>query len=159
MSDSAEWRLRLHPEDEHWLELANDPPRFFEELNSNVDNQQVEMARADVVSHLREWFSDAEGWQHDPARSGPIGDGWFGTEWTYGGIHDKDGAFNGLHATGNHVTVRGFTLMGVEGDHTVVHRYVDWLGLFGQLRLSVNWRLPHQPDPRPDDPDEPDPMA
>ena len=158
MSDQneAEWRTRLGPEDDDWAAVANDPERFARLLGSEAENL-VEMARADVEGHLTQWFTPVEGWRHDPVRSGPIGTGWFGTEWTFGGRHDRDVVFNGLPATGNHVTVRGFTLIGTEEGATraSVRRYVDWVGLFGQLRLTVNWRLPHQPDPAPDpEPDE-----
>ena len=62
--------------------------------------------------------------------------------------------FNGLQATGRAVTVRGFTVMAVEFDEETqanklsVHRHVDWTGLYGQLGLTVNWRIPID-DPPP----------
>lgn len=152
---NAEWMGRLQDDDERYQEIVGDAESFVGRLNDDSE-LAVDLARADVEAHLRTWFTDDErsGWEHDPTRSGPIGDGWFGTEWTFRGVHDRDGAFNGLPATGNDVVVRGFTLMGTQDGNVCVRRYVDWVGLFGQLRLSVNWRLPHQPDPVPDTPPE-----
>ena len=77
-----------------------------------------------------------------------------GSEWSFAGAHTVDGAFNGLAASGKDVVVRGYTIMSAEpvdkGDGTdfKVRRYVDWAGLYGQLGLSINWRVPVAAPPR-----------
>jgi topoisomerase IA-like protein len=38
--------------------------------------------------------------------------------------------------------VRGFSLFVVEDGEFRVRRYIDWIGLYAQLGLGVNWRVP-----------------
>jgi hypothetical protein len=111
------------------------------------------LARCDTVDRLGELFSEAEGqWAADADRSGPLGAAAFGVAWTFSTVHDKSGAFNHLPATHRDVQVRGFTILGIgvddrtEAERLVVRRYVDWAGVFGQLGLTLNWRVPVPPD-------------
>jgi hypothetical protein len=99
-------------------------------------------AHADAVVHLREWFSPAGGWSVNEERSGVAGPGGVVVEWRYEGTHDRDGAFNGLMATGRPVVVRGVTMVGLDAGGVKLHRYVDWAGLYAQLGLTLNWRQP-----------------
>jgi len=107
----------------------------------------VAFAQADTVAGMEAWFgSRAEGrWEHADERSGAIGEA-AGVEWTYFGIHNRDLAFNGLPATGREVEVHGFTLFGAEGGSLSVRRHIDWAGLFAQLGLALNWRVPLGPE-------------
>jgi hypothetical protein len=50
--------------------------------------------------------------------------------------------FNGIRATDRPVVVRGFTILSIEEERLKVRRYVDWVGLYGQLGLTFNWRVP-----------------
>ena len=110
------------------------------------------MAWIDVYPWLVQWFTPEEDWLIDPQRSGPIEEtGAVGVAWTFGGVHDTDGVFNGLPATRRHVLVRGFTVMSM-GDGTqeyrfVFSRYIDWVDLYNQLGLTINWRIPIELDP------------
>jgi hypothetical protein len=119
---------------------------------------QFALARADTRPHLILWFSEhgvsrSAGWVPDPVRSGPIGDGAVGTEWSWTGVHDRvpeatapgsgpEPSFNSTAPSGREVVVRGFTLMSVDDDQLTVRRYVDWAGVFTQLGLTLNWRTP-----------------
>jgi len=84
----------------------------------------------------------SRGWQVDLERTGALGPAPVGVEWSFHGLHDREGAFNGLAASFGSVDVRGFTVFGVEEERFKARRYVDWVGLFGQLHLSLSWRLP-----------------
>jgi len=153
-----------------YLRFQQDPAGLVAEMRTD-DGFRVAMARADVRHHLLRWFQEDEaGWQDDLERSGPLGDASVGTSWTFSGIHVEESTpddrvvggvlasgeevevvgFNGVTPTGNRITVRGFTVMSaVEGKPDLaVHRHVDWAGLFGQLGLTLNWRIPiDDPDP------------
>jgi hypothetical protein len=123
--------------------LQGDADELIGSLRGELE-YPVAIVRADVVPRLQRWFTPTtgDGWQHEPARSGAIGDASVGVEWSYQGKHDKDRVFNGVRATGAQVVVRGFTLVGAEDGALRLRRYIDWAGLFGQLGLSVNWRIP-----------------
>lgn len=103
------------------------------------------VARADAAPRLVMWFSPTSGWAYEPRQSGLIGEeGFFGVRWSFGGRHDKPG-FNGLPPSGRTVDVRGFTLFGPGGEDFQdfkFHRFVDWVGLYAQLGLTLNWRIP-----------------
>ncbi len=141
----------------------NDPDRLVAEMRED-DGFRIAMARADVRHHLLRWFQETgPGWQDDPRRSGSLGMDSVGTSWSFAGIHAEVGTFsgdlasgekvdvvgfNGLLATGRGVTVHGFTVMTADEGRLAVHRHVDWTGLFGQLGLTLNWRIPiDDPDP------------
>jgi hypothetical protein len=101
------------------------------------------VAFADMMVSLQQWFSDrAPIWVTDDQTSGPAGPGAAGAEWTYGGTHDRDGTFNGLPATGRDVEVHGYSVFTVGRAELDVRRYIDWAGLYAQLGLIVNWRVP-----------------
>jgi hypothetical protein len=107
----------------------------------------VAVAKADTRPHLLSWFGgfDIErgaGWSHEPERTGPIGENAAGVEWKWEGTHSTDETFNKITASGQEVTVHGFTLMSIERDRVHVRRYIDWAGLFAQLGLTLNWRTP-----------------
>jgi hypothetical protein len=141
----------------------DDPERLVAEMQENPDFR-IAMARADVRHHLLRWFQESDaGWQEDPRRSGSLGEEAVATPWSFSGIPAEKGTvggelasndlvtvvgFNGLVATGREITVRGLTVMTVERDEETeapklsVHRHVDWAGLYGQLGLTLNWRIP-----------------
>jgi hypothetical protein len=106
----------------------------------------VAIAEADSTVKLQRWFPQRgrAGWTDHPERSGVLGEASVGVEWSYSGVHAEDGAFNGLRASQNDVTVRGFTIMGVDerDGEFKIRRYIDWAGLFAQLGLTLNWRVP-----------------
>jgi hypothetical protein len=122
----------------------------------NGELQEV-VVRHDTRPVLREWFTDTEndrGWEMDFDRSGRIGEGQSaGVAWSFEGTHDQVSpedarwsTFNGIPVTERQVTVRGFTLVDVDFDSDQprlrLRRYVDWAGLYSQLGLTVNWRVP-----------------
>lgn len=128
--------------------LRNDPQALVASLREDREFQ-LALARADVRPHLVTWFSEAsprrDAWLPNRERSGPIGDHAVGIEWSWTGVHDDEGcanAFQGIPGSGRAVTVRGFTLMGVEEGRFRVRRYVDWAGVFAQLGLTLNWQVP-----------------
>lgn len=144
--ETAPWVDELSPEQlGRFRELQANPKELVDALRNDLE-LQVAVARADTRPMLRAWFSDKGEWRHEPERSGPVGPASVGTEWVFEGVHERDGAFNGLHATGRRVEIRGFTIMSAQptdqGDAFKVRRYVDWAGLYGQLGLTVNWRVP-----------------
>jgi hypothetical protein len=107
---------------------------------------------ADTLSNMLQWFSSDEVVEFTAGRSGVVGTEVAGAEWTYSGVHDVPGAFNGLPATGRKVTVRGYTILSAVGREAKVTRHIDWAGLFTQLGLGLDLRvpLPPEPDPEPD---------
>jgi hypothetical protein len=117
------------------------------------------VARADVVSSMRVWFSDRDdGWRASPGRSGRLGQA-AAIEWSFLGTHDVAGTLNHLPATNRPVAVHGVSIFGVEveadeqgheRDRFKVRRHIDWAGVYAQLGLSLNWRVPL--DPPPNDP-------
>jgi len=126
---------------EQLLELRENADELVGALREDIDFQ-VAIARADTLPRLQRWFTPTTGWQHEPARTGPIGEASVGVEWSYAGTHDQDRTFNGIVATGLPVVMRGFTLIGSEDGVFRIRRYFDWAGLFGQLGLTLNWRVP-----------------
>jgi hypothetical protein len=128
----------------------------IDELRGDLD-LQVAIAKADCIVKLQRWFSGGT-WEENRTRSGPLGDASAGVEWSYHGIHAVDNAFNGLRASNRAVTVRGFTIMGIDDDDGKfkIRRYIDWAGLFAQLGLTLNWRIPLT---HPDDGDTADALA
>jgi hypothetical protein len=131
----------------------------------------VALARADTRPFLRSWFRERGiergpegGWSNDAERTGPIGPNAVGVEWRWTGKDSEEGdgeepeaeeqqggGFNSIAPSGREVTVRGFTLMGVEERGFRVRRYIDWAGLFAQLGLTLNWRTPVASDPEEED--------
>jgi len=156
MQDRPSWEAELTPEQlERFGSTRDRPSELIASLREDTDFL-VALARADTRPHLVSWFSELgiaraeDGWSHDPERTGPIGPNAAGVEWNWVGVHDesREGAFNRIAASEREVTLRGFTLMGVEDDRFMVRRYVDWAGLFAQLGLTLNWRTPVPPEPR-----------
>jgi hypothetical protein len=118
----------------------------------------LKLVAADSVAALSQWFTAARGgWREEADRWGLLGDNAYGAAWVYEGDHDIPFAFNGVPASGRPVTVRGFTLIGPDPSRTDAgvrfRRYVDWAGVFGQLGLTLNWRIPLPKMPPPDDGD------
>jgi hypothetical protein len=110
------------------------------------------IAYADSVVVLQVLGSErASGWTVDPDRSGPLGAGSVGVEWVYEAFHNREPSyvvtdpkapFLGMPPTDNPVEAHGFSIFGVEGGVFTVRRYIDWAGLYGQLGLTLNWRVP-----------------
>jgi hypothetical protein len=110
------------------------------------------LAFADMLVSLEQWFSDrAPIWEVDEQTSGPAGPSGVGVEWTYRGTHDHAGTLNGLPATMREVEVHGYSVFTAvetgDGSKLDVRRYIDWAGLYAQLGLVVNWRVPMPADP------------
>jgi hypothetical protein len=127
---------------EQFRRLSQSPEQLMEALR---EDQQFAIAfcRADTVGHLRTWFTPrGAAWAARPGRSGPAGPEGIGVEWRYEGVHDRDGVFNGIPATGRSLDVRGYTIGALEEGRVRVWRYVDWAGVFTQLGLTLNWRIP-----------------
>lgn len=121
----------------------DDPVGAIEEMRAGNTELIDRFGRADTLPFLQTWFTEVEpGWQMDVDRSGALGAQSVGIEWSFHGVHDTDGAFNGLAASMREVDVRGFSIIGMERDRLQVRRYVDWAGLFAQLHLTLNWRMP-----------------
>jgi hypothetical protein len=142
--DSREGARRLRGDAARLQDLNVNPAENIAGLRGSLE-LAVAIAEADSIVKLQRWFPERRpGWKHYPERSGVLGEASVGVEWSYSGVHAEDGAFNGLRATQNDVTVRGFTIMGVdEEDGTFkIRRYIDWAGLFAQLGLTLNWRVP-----------------
>lgn len=132
--------------------MTNDPARLVEEMRN--DRAMVEATVAsDALSTLERWFSvRGEGLRFTEGRSGPVGGRDAGAEWAYEGIHDKAGALRGLPATGRPVEVHGLTVVGTatgeDGREAfLLTRHIDWAGLYAQLGLTINWRVPLDPEP------------
>jgi len=64
--------------------------------------------------------------------------------WIYEGVHTGD--LQGLFPTGRAVTIFGVTFVDDRGAERLFHRHVDWLGVFTQLGLELNWRVPVDED-------------
>jgi hypothetical protein len=60
--------------------------------------------------------------------------------WTYRCRHAGD--FQGLFPTGRELTIEGVTMVDSRQGKTVLHRYVDWMGVITQLGLDISWRVP-----------------
>lgn len=144
------WEDELTPDQlEKFTDLQQDPVSLVNAMREDIEFQ-VALARADTRPHLIHWFTELdisrtdEGWVADLERSGPIGPLAVGTEWSWSGVHDDVGGapINDTAPSGRTVTVRGFTLMGVDKGELAVRRYCDWVGLFAQLHLTLNWRMP-----------------
>ena len=122
------------------------------------------LARLDVRPGLTAWFTPVGDWDWDETKSGRLGrrpgrgclglgrrrrggDRAVGVAWTYDGQHTVNGAFNGLPPTGRHVLVRGFTVVGIRENQLRFWRYIDWIDLYTQLGLTINWRVPVGPPP------------
>jgi len=146
-------RLLLGPERAEIFDRLMDPetgnPRELMAALRDDPGFGQAVVECDTVDRLGPMFSDDRGeWTAESERSGALGDASFGVAWTFATLHDKPDAFNHLPATNRPVTVRGFTILGVDvdadsGDEKVkVRRYVDWAGVFGQLGLTLNWRVP-----------------
>lgn len=127
-----------------YAELAADWSALLAVLRDDPDFG-LRVVEADAVAVLVQWFRPGEGWARDPDRWGVLGENAYGVAWAFDGVHDEDRVFNGLPASGRRVSVVGFTVIGpdpVGGPRAVIRRYVDWAGVFGQLGLTLNWRLP-----------------
>ncbi len=114
-----------------------------------------QLAAGDLAPQLLAWFPplDGEVFSIREDHSGRAGDAGAIVEWTYRGVHrsetDKPTTeFNDTVATGRTVTVRGVTMMTVEprseGDGEPVFRFarfIDWIGVLGDIGATINWRL------------------
>jgi hypothetical protein len=143
----------LGPFADEYRELAGHPVQLLAALRERPAFA-IAFARADTVTYLRRWFTPTGGWDAVERHSGPAGPAGVVVEWRFSGVHDHDGAFNGLPPTGHPVVVRGMTMIGTRaerpsgGERTQrldLHRYVDWAGLYAQLGLTLNWRVPLGP--------------
>jgi hypothetical protein len=136
--------LRARDQEDLYLRLEGSPGDLLDLVTSD-DGFREDLSRADALSFLKTLFEPQRGeesWQATAERSGRLGEAAAGTEWSFEGLHVHDDVFNGIRATGRPVVVRGFTIMSLEEERFKVRRYVDWAGLYGQLGLTVNWRVP-----------------
>ena len=156
MPSPPDWPERQEALDEEevarYLELQEDWPALLETLTGDLEFG-LKVVEADSVAVLSQWFTAADGgWRTEADRSGLLGADAFGVAWAYDGIHDIPFAFNGVPASNRPVTVRGFTLIGSDpsgSGRAQIRRYVDWAGVFGQLGLTLNWRIPVEPSRAP----------
>src|SRR6185295_1413176 len=96
-----------------YRDLLAQPEALVNALRADTDFAAA-FCRADTITYLRRWFTRRQGWAFDKARSGPAGPAGVAVEWSYDGVHDTEGSFNGLAATGRPVLVRGVTVMGTD---------------------------------------------
>ena len=135
-----------------YRELQEDWPALLEALTGDPAFG-LKVVEVDSVVVLSQWFRPTDGWRAEEGQWGLLGDNAFGVAWEYDGIHDIPSAFNGLPASDRPVTVRGFTLIGPDPSRrgrVQIRRYVDWAGVFGQLGLTLNWRIPVEPRRAPE---------
>jgi len=150
----------FEPDEQNQLrQLLEKPGQLADALRKGQD-VHVTLARADVLPRLLTWFTPRpdygrDGWEHHQESSGLVGSAWAVVEWTFAGTyeptrvdaHNREVAntsFNGLRALGQKVTLDGVTLVSVESALPQFRRYIDWAGLFAQLGLSLNWRIPQE---------------
>jgi hypothetical protein len=158
--ESASVMLVLDADQWHQLtQLMEQPDDHIGALLGDPD-LQVAIARADVVPRLLGWFTpdtpdehggrDRWGWSYAPERSGTIGASAV-VEWSFAGTYTEDGnggdpptgtLFNGVLRLDQPAELHGVTFMGVEGGEFRLRRYIDWIGFYAQLGLTVNWRTP-----------------
>jgi hypothetical protein len=112
---------------------------------------------------------DGGGWSVADERSGAIGVASVGVAWRFQATHDWEPDYDptkpnvelrALPPTGRNLEAHGFSIFGVDHEGFKVSRYVDWAGLYVQLGIGLNWRLPVDETPvlrRPAA--EPDPGA
>jgi hypothetical protein len=149
-------RQRAHEElAELGIDLHSDPRMTITRLRDD-EELATNLARIDVIHYLEQWFEPVgSAWQRSGSFIGRSADGPLATEWTFEGRHVNE-SFNGIRATGQYVTVRGVTIAEPDPHPTVgtpgvrVKRYVDWAGLFAQLGLTLNWRVPLPTEPEPE---------
>jgi len=146
--DCPEWADELGEYADRFVELLNEPEALLQALRADLDFQ-IAAARADTVPKVQSWFPARDaGFQVFREHSGPVGPVAVGTEWSYQGDHSRDDTFNGMRATGKPIELRGYTIMSVGSDDPdgsaklQSRRYVDWAGLYGQLGLTIDWRVP-----------------
>ena len=60
--------------------------------------------------------------------------------WVFSCVHDGD--FLGLFPTGRKLRIQGVTFVDSRRGETLMHRYVDWMGVATQLGLEVSTRVP-----------------
>jgi hypothetical protein len=151
MGSPRDWPERQDALDDEevarYRELEGDWSALLETLTRDLEFG-LKVVEADSVAVLSQWFTAVGGWRPEPDRWGLLGDNAFGVAWEYDGIHDIPFAFNGVPASNRPVTVRGFTLIGPDPSRSgrvLIRRYVDWAGVFGQLGLTLNWRIPVEP--------------
>jgi hypothetical protein len=132
--------------------MTTEPTELVEEMRSDGDMVRA-VVEADIVSSLEQWFTARDDrLTFTDGRAGPVGEREAGAEWTYAGVHDEAGTLRGLPATDRAVEVHGFTVVGVgtddDGQETLLlTRHIDWAGLYAQLGLTINWRVPLDPEP------------
>jgi hypothetical protein len=139
--DEALRELEEHRDRFERLHRADDHSALLDEMRGDAPFA-LAVARADCITYLRQWFTRTDGWKTVDERSGAAGAAGVAVEWTYSGVHDGAAMFNSLAPTGRPVIVRGVTMAGVEKGRLKLCRYVDWAGVFAQLGLTLNWRVP-----------------
>lgn len=110
------------------------------------------IAYADSVALLQIVGNERDdGWLVDDERSGRIGAASVGVAWRYRAAHNWEPDYDptkpnaelrSLAPTGRDLEAHGFSIFGVEGETFQVSRYIDWAGLYAQLGLALNWRIP-----------------
>ena len=133
--------------------MADDPDRLVSDLRDDPEMTRA-LVEADARNVLEKWFSPRsdESLKFTDGRFGPVGETDAGAEWVFEGRHDQADVFRGLPATGRPVDVHGFTVVASRPDEhgrsiPVFTRHIDWAGLYAQLGLTINWRVPLDPEP------------
>jgi hypothetical protein len=122
------------------------------ERMANDPGLRSDIAYADSVAMLQIVGSKrGPGWVVDDERSGRIGVASVGVAWLYQAAHDWEPDYDptkpnaelrALPPTGRDLEAHGFSIFGVENEAFTVRRHVDWAGLYAQLGIGLNWRVP-----------------
>lgn len=59
--------------------------------------------------------------------------------WTWSG-RNEGARLLGLDPTGRRITVRGMTIVRMVDDQPILHRYIDWLDVLGQMGVAIYGR-------------------
>lgn len=104
--------------------------------------QAMQLVREDVMAGVGSWFPGSDDLEITLA-GGVEGSPFTTIRWVHRGRNSSNrDPFIGLARTGIDVEVHGITLVEDRGaEEPLFHRYVDWVGVYDQLGLSVAGRL------------------
>ena len=105
------------------------------------DPQAEELAQVDIETTLAQPLPpDGEGFVVE--FSSPLDEpGRSVVQWRYEGRTPDDG-FLGLGVPDTALAVHGVSLLDLRGEEPQFQRYIDWMGVYTQLGLSLSWRQP-----------------
>jgi hypothetical protein len=112
------------------------------------NGEVVQLVQEDVLNGLRGMFGP-DGKPEEAVKVNPnldddgalIGDERLAAvPWIYSCIHDGD--FLGMFRSDLPLQIHGVTFVDNRKGETLMHRYVDWMGVANQLGLEVSTRVP-----------------